>query len=290
MSVLVNKDSKIIVQGFTGSEGTFHAEQMIEYGTNVVGGVTPGKGGQQHLGKPVFNTVEEAVAKAGADTSIIFVPPAFAADAIMEAASAGIKVIITITEGIPVADMVKAYNYIQGKDCTLIGPNCPGVITPGEAKVGIMPGFVFKKGHVGIVSKSGTLTYEAADQVVRQGLGITTAIGIGGDPIIGTTTREAVELLINDPETKCVVMIGEIGGQLEAEAARWYQESGSKKPIIGFIAGETAPAGRTMGHAGAIVGGSDDTAQAKKRIMRECGIHVVDSPAEIGKKVKEVMG
>ncbi len=290
MSVLVDKNSKIIVQGFTGSEGTFHAEQMIEYGTNVVGGVTPGKGGQTHLGKPVFNTVEEAVQKAGADTSIIFVPPAFAADAIMEAASAGIKVIITITEGIPVEDMVKAYDYIKDKDCTLVGPNCPGVITPGEAKVGIMPGFVFKKGHVGIVSKSGTLTYEAADQVVRQGLGITTAIGIGGDPIIGTTTKEAVQLLINDPETHCVVMIGEIGGQLEADAAKWYKESGSKKPIVGFIAGETAPAGRTMGHAGAIVGGSDDTAQAKKRIMRECGIHVVDSPADIGKKVKEVVG
>ncbi|MBT8283679.1 MAG: succinate--CoA ligase subunit alpha [Muriicola sp.] len=289
MSVLVNKNSKIIVQGFTGSEGTFHAEQMIEYGTNVVGGVTPGKGGQTHLDRPVFNTVEEAVEKAGADTTIIFVPPAFAADAIMEAASAGIKVIITITEGIPVEDMVKTYDYIKDKDCTLIGPNCPGVITPGEAKVGIMPGFVFKKGKVGIVSKSGTLTYEAADQVVRQGLGITTAIGIGGDPIIGTTTKEAVELLINDPETSCVVMIGEIGGQLEADAANWYKASGSKKPIVGFIAGETAPAGRTMGHAGAIVGGSDDTAQAKKRIMRECGIHVVDSPAEIGIKVKEVM-
>jgi len=290
MSVLVNKDSRIIVQGFTGSEGTFHAEQMIEYGTNVVGGVTPGKGGQKHLDRPVFNTVEEAVQKVGADTTIIFVPPAFAADAIMEAASAGIKVIITITEGIPVADMVKANDYIKDLDCTLIGPNCPGVITPGEAKVGIMPGFVFKKGSVGIVSKSGTLTYEAADQVVRQGLGITTAIGIGGDPIIGTTTKEAVELLIGDPETECVVMIGEIGGQLEAEAARWYKDSGSKKPIIGFIAGETAPAGRTMGHAGAIVGGSDDTAQAKKRIMRECGIHVVDSPAEIGLKVKQVLG
>lgn len=289
MSVLVNKDSKIIVQGFTGSEGTFHAEQMIEYGTNVVGGVTPGKGGQEHLGKPVFNTVAEAVEKVGADTSIIFVPPAFAADAIMEAGNAGIKVIITITEGIPVADMVKANNYIKDLDCTLVGPNCPGVITPGEAKVGIMPGFVFKEGNVGIVSKSGTLTYEAADQVVRQGLGITTAIGIGGDPIIGTTTREAVELLINDPDTECVVMIGEIGGQLEADAANWYKESGSKKPIVGFIAGETAPAGRTMGHAGAIVGGSDDTAQAKKRIMRECGIHVVDSPAEIGIKVKEVI-
>ncbi|MEC3964627.1 succinate--CoA ligase subunit alpha [Flagellimonas halotolerans] len=290
MSVLVNKDSNIIVQGFTGSEGTFHAEQMIEYGTNVVGGVTPGKGGQEHLGKPVFNTVEDAVKEVGADTTIIFVPPAFAADAIMEAADAGIKVIITITEGIPVADMVKANDYIKDMDCTLIGPNCPGVITPGEAKVGIMPGFVFKKGKVGIVSKSGTLTYEAADQVVRQGLGITTAIGIGGDPIIGTTTKQAVELLINDPETECVVMIGEIGGQLEAEAARWYKESGSKKPIVGFIAGETAPAGRTMGHAGAIVGGSDDTAQAKKKIMRDCGIHVVDSPAEIGVKVKEVVG
>ena len=290
MSVLVNKDSKIIVQGFTGSEGTFHAEQMIEYGTNIVGGVTPGKGGQEHLGKPVFNTVSEAVEKVGADTTIIFVPPAFAADAIMEAADAGIKVIITITEGIPIADMVMVANYIKNRDCRLIGPNCPGVITPGEAKVGIMPGFVFKKGNVGIVSKSGTLTYEAADQVVRQGLGITTAIGIGGDPIIGTTTKEAVELLINDPETKCVVMIGEIGGQLEADAAQWYKASGSKKPVVGFIAGETAPAGRTMGHAGAIVGGSDDTAQAKKRIMRECGIHVVDSPAEIGLKVKEVMG
>lgn len=290
MSVLVNKDSKIIVQGFTGGEGTFHAEQMIEYGTQVVGGVTPGKGGQTHLGKPVFNTVSDAVSQVGADTSILFVPPAFAADAIMEAADAGIKVIITITEGIPVADMVKVNDYIKNMPTRLIGPNCPGVITPGEAKVGIMPGFVFKKGSVGIVSKSGTLTYEAADQVVRQGLGITTAIGIGGDPIIGTTTKEAVELLINDPETEAVVMIGEIGGQLEADAAKWYKESGSKKPIIGFIAGETAPAGRTMGHAGAIVGGSDDTAQAKKAIMRASGIHVVDSPAEIGKKVKEVLG
>ena len=289
MSVLVNKDSKIIVQGFTGSEGTFHATQMIEYGTNVVGGVTPGKGGQTHLDKPVFNTVAEAVEKVGADTTIIFVPPAFAADAIMEAADAGIKVIITITEGIPVADMITASNYIKDKDCRLIGPNCPGVITPGEAKVGIMPGFVFKKGKVGIVSKSGTLTYEAADQVVKQGLGITTAIGIGGDPIIGTTTKEAVELLINDPETEAIVMIGEIGGQLEADAANWYKASGSKKPIVGFIAGETAPAGRTMGHAGAIVGGSDDTAQAKKKIMKACGIHVVDSPAEIGKKVAEVL-
>ncbi|MGA1227238.1 MAG: succinate--CoA ligase subunit alpha [Tamlana sp.] len=289
MSVLVNKNSKIIVQGFTGSEGTFHASQMIEYGTNVVGGVTPGKGGQTHLDKPVFNTVEDAVKEVGADTAIIFVPPAFAADAIMEAADAGIKVIITITEGIPVADMITASNYIKNKDCRLIGPNCPGVITPGEAKVGIMPGFVFKKGKVGIVSKSGTLTYEAADQVVKQGLGITTAIGIGGDPIIGTTTKEAVELLINDPETEAVVMIGEIGGQLEADAANWYKASGSKKPVVGFIAGETAPAGRTMGHAGAIVGGSDDTAQAKKKIMRACGIHVVDSPAEIGKKVAEVL-
>lgn len=289
MSVLVNKDSKIIVQGFTGSEGTFHAGQMIEYGTNVVGGVTPGKGGQTHLDKPVFNTVQEAVEKVGADTTIIFVPPAFAADAIMEAADAGIKVIITITEGIPVADMIKAADYISSRDCRLIGPNCPGVITPGEAKVGIMPGFVFKSGKVGIVSKSGTLTYEAADQVVKQGLGITTAIGIGGDPIIGTTTKEAVEMLINDPATEAVVMIGEIGGQLEGDAAKWYKQSGSKKPVIGFIAGETAPAGRTMGHAGAIVGGSDDTAQAKKAIMRECGIHVVDSPAEIGKKVAEVL-
>lgn len=290
MSVLVNKDSKIIVQGFTGSEGTFHAEQMIAYGSNVVGGVTPGKGGQFHLDKPVFNTVEQAVNEVGANTTIIFVPPAFAADAIMEAANAGIKVIITITEGIPVADMIKVADYLKDKDCRLIGPNCPGVITPGEAKVGIMPGFVFKKGTVGVVSKSGTLTYEAADQVVKQGLGITTAIGIGGDPIIGTTTKEAVELLINDPETEAVVMIGEIGGQLEADAALWYKASGSKKPVIGFIAGETAPAGRTMGHAGAIVGGSDDTAQAKKKIMRDCGIHVVDSPAEIGKKVAEVLG
>ena len=290
MSVLVNKDSKIIVQGFTGSEGTFHASQMIEYGTNVVGGVTPGKGGTTHLDRPVFNTVQDAVEKAGANTSIIFVPPAFAADAIMEAADAGIKVIICITEGIPVADMIKAYAYIQSRDCRLVGPNCPGVITPGEAKVGIMPGFVFKKGTVGIVSKSGTLTYEAADQVVKQGLGITTAIGIGGDPIIGTTTKEAVELLMNDPETEIIIMIGEIGGQLEADAAKWVKADGNRKPVVGFIAGETAPKGRTMGHAGAIVGGSDDTAEAKKRIMRECGIHVVDSPAEIGKKVKEVLG
>jgi succinyl-CoA synthetase alpha subunit len=290
MSVLVNKDSKIIVQGFTGSEGTFHASQMIEYGTNVVGGVTPGKGGTSHLDRPVFNTVKDAVEQAGADTTIIFVPPAFAADAIMEAADAGIKVIITITEGIPVADMIKANSYVKDRNARLIGPNCPGVITPGEAKVGIMPGFVFKKGTVGIVSKSGTLTYEAADQVVKQGLGITTAIGIGGDPIIGTTTKEAVELLMNDPETECIVMIGEIGGQLEADAAKWIKADGNRKPVVGFIAGVTAPAGRTMGHAGAIVGGSDDTAEAKKQIMRENGIHVVDSPAEIGKKVKEVLG
>lgn len=290
MSVLVNKDSKIIVQGFTGSEGTFHASQMIEYGTNVVGGVTPGKGGSTHLDRPVFNTVAEAVEKAGADTSIIFVPPAFASDAIMEAADAGIKVIICITEGIPVADMVKANEYVKHRQARLVGPNCPGVITPGEAKVGIMPGFVFKKGKVGIVSKSGTLTYEAADQVVKQGLGISTAIGIGGDPIIGTTTKEAVELFMNDDETEAIIMIGEIGGQLEADAAKWVKENGNKKPVIGFIAGETAPKGRTMGHAGAIVGGADDTAQAKKRIMRECGLHVVDSPAEIGKKVKEIIG
>ncbi len=290
MSVLVNKNSKIIVQGFTGSEGSFHAEQMIDYGTNIVGGVTPGKGGTTHLGKPVFNTVSDAVEKAGADTTIIFVPPAFAADAIMEAADAGIKVIITITEGIPVSDMIKASDYIKDKDCRLIGPNCPGVITPGEAKVGIMPGFIFKKGNVGIVSKSGTLTYEASDQVVKQGYGISTAIGIGGDPIIGTTTKEAVELFMNDPETEAIVMIGEIGGQLEADAAKWIKATGNKKPVIGFIAGETAPAGRTMGHAGAIVGGTEDTAQAKKAILKECGIHVVDSPAEIGKKVAEVLG
>ena len=290
MSVLVNKNSKIIVQGFTGSEGTFHASQMIEYGTNVVGGVTPGKGGSTHLDRPVFNTVKDAVEKAGADTSIIFVPPAFAADAIMEAAEAGIKVIICITEGIPVADMIKAYDYIKGKDCRLVGPNCPGVITPEEAKVGIMPGFVFKKGTVGIVSKSGTLTYEAADQVVKQGLGITTAIGIGGDPIIGTTTKEAVELLMNDPETEIIIMIGEIGGQLEADAARWIKADGNRKPVVGFIAGETAPKGRTMGHAGAIVGGAEDTAQAKMAIMRENGINVVDSPAEIGSTVAQVLG
>ena len=289
MSVLVNKDSKIIVQGFTGSEGTFHATQMIAYGTNIVGGVTPSKGGQMHLDKPVFNSVAEAVKEVGADTSIIFVPPAFASDAIMEAAEAGIKVIITITEGIPVNDMTKAYAYVKSQGATLIGPNCPGVITPEEAKVGIMPGFVFKKGTVGIVSKSGTLTYEASDQVVAQGLGISTAIGIGGDTIIGTTTKDAVELFMNDPETECVVMIGEIGGQLEADAAKWIKATGNKKPVIGFIAGETAPKGRTMGHAGAIVGGSEDTAEAKKRIMRECGIHVVDSPAQIGAKVAEVL-
>ena len=289
MSVLVNKNSKIIVQGFTGSEGTFHATQMIEYGTNIIGGVTPGKGGKTHLDKPVFNTVSEAVNKHGADTTIIFVPPAFAADAIFEAIDAGIKVIITITEGIPINDMTKVNKYLQGKDCVLVGPNCPGVITPDEAKVGIMPGFVFKKGNVGIVSKSGTLTYEASDQVVKEGLGISTAIGIGGDPIIGTTTKDAIELFMNDDETNCIVMIGEIGGQLEADAARWVKKNGNKKPVVGFIAGETAPKGRTMGHAGAIVGGKDDTAEAKKRIMHECGIHVVDSPAQIGKKVLEVL-
>ena len=289
MSVLVDKNSKIIVQGFTGSEGTFHATQMIEYGTNVVGGVTPGKGGQKHLDKPVFNTVSDAVENAQANTSIIFVPPAFAADAIMEAADGGIKVIICITEGIPVADMVKVKAYIENRDCRLVGPNCPGVITPEEAKVGIMPGFVFKKGTVGIVSKSGTLTYEAADQVVKQGLGITTAIGIGGDPIIGTTTKDAVEMLMNDADTECIVMIGEIGGQLEADAARWIKADGNRKPVIGFIAGQTAPKGRTMGHAGAIVGGKDDTAQAKMAILAENGIYVVNSPAEIGKKVAEVL-
>ena len=288
MSVLVYKNSRVIVQGFTGSEGTFHASQMIEFGTNVVGGVTPGKGGSTHLDRPVFNTVADAVSSTKADTSIIFVPPAFAADAIMEAAEAGIKVVVCITEGIPVNDMVKAKEYIKGFDTRLIGPNCPGVITAGEAKVGIMPGFVFKEGKIGIVSKSGTLTYEAADQVAKAGMGITTAIGIGGDPIIGTTTREAVELLMNDPETEGIVMIGEIGGNLEAIAAKLIKENGTK-PVVGFIAGETAPKGRTMGHAGAIVGGSDDTAEAKKRIMRECGIHVVDSPAQIGAKMAEVM-
>ena len=289
MSVLVNKDSKIIVQGFTGSEGTFHASQMIEYGSNVVGGVTPGKGGQTHLDKPVFNTVQDAVDKTGANVSIIFVPPAFAADAIMEAADAGIKVIITITEGIPVKDMMKAKPYAKDRGATLVGPNCPGVITPGEAKVGIMPGFVFKKGNIGIVSKSGTLTYEAADQVVKAGLGITTAIGIGGDPIIGTSTKEAVQLLMNDPETDAIVMIGEIGGNYEAEAAKWIQEQGNPKPVVGFIAGQTAPPGRRMGHAGAIIGGADDTAEAKMRIMRECGLHVVNSPADIGETILKAL-
>ena len=289
MSIIVNKDSRIVVQGFTGSEGTFHAEQMIEYGTNVVGGVTPGKGGQVHLGKPVFNTVSEAVNIAKANTSIIFVPAGFAADAIMEAADAGLKTIIAITEGIPVLDMTKVNHYLKNKDCVLIGPNCPGIITPNEAKVGIMPGFVFKRGKVGLVSKSGTLTYEAADQIVKQGLGISTAVGIGGDPIIGTTTKDAIEMFMNDSDTDCIVMIGEIGGQLETEAAKWVSENGNKKPVVGFIAGETAPKGRTMGHAGAIVGGTEDTAEAKKKVMRECGIYVVDSPAEIGKKVFEVI-
>ena len=288
MSVLVNKNSKVIVQGFTGTEGTFHASQMIEFGTNVVGGVTPGKGGQTHLEKPVFNTVQEAVKSTGADVSIIFVPPAFAADSIMEAADAGIKVIICITEGIPVQDMVKAREYIKGKDCRLIGPNCPGVITAGEAKVGIMPGFIFKQGRIGIVSKSGTLTYEAADQVVKAGMGISTAIGIGGDPIFGTTTKEAVELLMNDPETDGIVMIGEIGGNMEAEAAKWLKEN-MRKPVVGFIAGQTAPPGRRMGHAGAIIGGADDTAAAKMKIMGECGIHVVESPANIGKTMASVL-
>lgn len=288
MSVLVDKNSRIIVQGFTGKEGTFHSTQMIEYGTKIVGGVTPKKGGQTHLGLPVFNSVADAIKETNANTSIIFVPPAFAANAIIEAADAGIKVIIAITEGIPVRDMIKVNNHIKDIDTVLVGPNCPGVITPDEAKVGIMPGFIFKKGRVGIVSKSGTLTYEAADQVVKQGLGISTAIGIGGDPIIGTTVRDALMLFVNDPETEIIVLIGEIGGQLEADAAKWYHESNSKKPVIGFIAGETAPSGRTMGHAGAIVGGADDTAAAKKRILREYGIHVVDSPAEIGKKVLEI--
>ena len=288
MSVLVDKNSRIIVQGFTGKEGTFHSTQMIEYGTKIVGGVTPKKCGQTHLDLPVFNSVADAIKETNANTSIIFVPPAFAANAIIEAADAGIKVIIAITEGIPVRDMIRVNNHIKDIDTVLVGPNCPGVITPDEAKVGIMPGFIFKKGRVGIVSKSGTLTYEAADQVVKQGLGISTAIGIGGDPIIGTTVRDALMLFVNDPETEIIVLIGEIGGQLEAAAAKWYHESNSKKPVIGFIAGETAPSGRTMGHAGAIVGGADDTAAAKKRILREYGIHVVDSPAEIGKKVLEI--
>ncbi|RMG87531.1 MAG: succinate--CoA ligase subunit alpha [Bacteroidetes bacterium] len=288
MSVLVNKNSKIIVQGFTGKEGSFHAEQMIEYGTNVVGGVTPGKGGQTHLGKPVFNTVAEAVREAGADTTIIFVPPRFAADAIMEAAEAGIKVIITITEGIPVQDMVKVYDYLKKFDCRMVGPNCPGVITPGEAKVGIMPGFIHRPGRVGIVSRSGTLTYEAVDQVTKAGLGQSTCIGIGGDPIVGTSTKEAVELLMNDPDTDGIIMIGEIGGGMEAEAARWIKENGTK-PVVGFIAGQTAPKGRTMGHAGAIIGGAEDTAEAKMKIMESCGIHVVKSPAEIGETMKRVL-
>jgi|SRR5665213_725509 len=288
MSVLVNKNSKILVQGFTGTEGTFHATQMIEYGTNVVGGVTPNKGGATHLDRPVFNTVDEAVKKTGADVSIIFVPPAFAADAIMESADAGIALIVCITEGIPVQDMVKVKNYLLGSKSRLIGPNCPGVITADECKVGIMPGFIFKKGKIGIVSKSGTLTYEAADQVAKAGLGISTAIGIGGDPIIGTTTKEAVELFMNDPETEGIVMIGEIGGNMEAEAARWIKEN-NRKPVVGFIAGQTAPAGRRMGHAGAIVGGAEDTAAAKMKILSECGVHVVASPADIGKTMAEVM-
>lgn len=291
MSVLVNKNSKVIVQGFTGSEGSFHASQMLEYGTNVVGGVTPGKGGTLHLEQPVFNTVADAVQNTGADVSIIFVPAAFAADAIMEAADAGIKVIICITEGIPVNDMIYAKKYVRAKQgVTLIGPNCPGVITPEEAKVGIMPGFIFKKGKIGIVSKSGTLTYEAADQIVKAGLGISTAIGIGGDPIIGTSTKEAVELLMADPDTEAIVMIGEIGGTYETDAARWIKETGNKKPVIGFIAGQTAPPGRRMGHAGAIIGGADDTAAAKMKVMRECGLHVVESPANIGDTVAKALG
>ena len=288
MSVLVDKNSKVIVQGFTGGEGTFHSEQMIKYGTQLVGGVTPGKGGQEHLGKPVFNTVEEAVDKTGADVSIVFVPPAFAADAVMEAAEAGIKVIICITEGIPVADMIKVKEYLKDKDCRMVGPNCPGVITADEAKVGIMPGFIFKKGNVGIVSKSGTLTYEAVDQVTKVGLGQTTAIGVGGDPIIGTTIKDAVKLLMNDEETDGIIMIGEIGGNLEADAGKWIEENGTK-PVVAFIAGDTAPKGRTMGHAGAIVGGHSDTASAKKAILRDCGVHVVDSPADLGTKMAELL-
>jgi len=288
MSVLVNKNSRIIVQGFTGTEGTFHATQMIEYGTNVVGGITPGKGGQTHLNKPIFNTVEEAVKQVKADVSVIFVPPAFAADAIMEAADAGIKVIVCITEGIPTADMVKVKTFLTGKDCRLIGPNCPGIITPGEAKVGIMPGFIHKKGTIGIVSRSGTLTYEAVDQVTKAGLGQSTCIGIGGDPIIGTTTLDAVKLLMNDPETEGIILIGEIGGSMEAEAAYWIKEN-STKPVVGFIAGQTAPKGRRMGHAGAIIGGADDTAAAKMKIMAECGIHVVESPASLGKTMAEAL-
>ena len=288
MSVLVNKSSNVIVQGFTGNEGTFHSEQMIEYGTNLVGGVTPGKGSTMHLGKPVFNTVEDAVKNVDANTSLIFVPPPFAADAIMEAADAGINVIICITEGIPTKDMITVKKYLEDKSCTLVGPNCPGVITPGEAKCGIMPGFVFKKGRIGVVSKSGTLTYEAADQVVKAGLGISTAIGIGGDPIIGTTTKDAVELFMNDDDTDGIIMIGEIGGQLEADAARWIKDNGTK-PVVGFIAGKTAPAGRTMGHAGAIVGGKDDTADAKMQILRECGISVAESPANIGSLMAQLI-
>ena len=288
MSVLVNKNSKIIIQGFTGSEGTFHAQQMIEYGTNVVGGVTPGKGGNTHLDKPVFNTVEDAVVTTGADVSVIFVPPAFSADAIMEAADAGIKVIVTITEGIPTSDMVKVKEFLINKDCRLVGPNCPGIITPGEAKVGIMPGFIHKKGSVGIVSRSGTLTYEAVDQITKAGLGQSTCIGIGGDPIIGTTTLDAIQLLMSDEETKGIILIGEIGGSMEADAAKWIKDNGTK-PVVGFIAGKTAPKGRRMGHAGAIIGGADDTAEAKMEIMRDCGIHVVESPAEIGKKMAELL-
>jgi succinyl-CoA synthetase alpha subunit len=290
MSILVNKSSKILVQGFTGTEGSFHAGQMMEYGTQVVGGVTPGKGGTTHLDRPVFNTVADGVKATGANVSIIFVPPAFAADAIMEAAEAGIELVVCITEGIPVQDMVKAKNYLQGKNTRLIGPNCPGVITAGACKVGIMPGFVFIPGRIGIVSKSGTLTYEAADQVAKAGLGISTAVGIGGDPIIGTTTKDAMELFMNDPNTDAIVMIGEIGGGMEAEAANWIKASGNKKPVVGFIAGQTAPPGRRMGHAGAIVGGADDTAEAKMKIMGECGIHVVSSPADIGKKMAEILG
>jgi len=288
MSVLVNKDSKVIVQGFTGGEGTFHSEQMLDYGTNVVGGVTPGKGGQEHLGKPVFNTVQDAVEKTGANVSIIFVPPAFAADAVMEAAQAGIKVVICITEGIPVSDMIKVKEYLSDKDCRMVGPNCPGVISADEAKVGIMPGFIFKKGNVGIVSKSGTLTYEAVDQITKVGLGQTTAIGVGGDPIIGTTIKDAVELLMNDEETHGIIMIGEIGGNLEAEAGEWIKENGTK-PVVAFIAGDTAPKGRTMGHAGAIVCGDSDTASAKKAILKKCGVHVVDSPADLGTKMAELL-
>src|SRR6187401_2801762 len=289
MSILVNKKSKVLVQGFTGSEGTFHATQMIEYGTNVVGGVTPGKGGQKHLDKPVFNTVADCVKTTGADVSIIFVPPAFAADAIMESAEAGVRLIVCITEGIPVQDMVKVKNYLKSTNARLVGPNCPGVITADECKVGIMPGFVFKKGRIGIVSKSGTLTYEAADQIVKAGLGISTAIGIGGDPIIGTPTKDAVELLMNDPDTDAIVMIGEIGGNYEPVAARWIKDNGNRKPVVGFIAGQTAPPGRRMGHAGAIIGGADDTAAAKMKIMKECGIFVVESPAEIGETMVKAL-